>query len=210
MSGAAAQRRTRANGEASRQRILDAAAEIAGERGYEGTTINLVSRQSGLPASSIYWHFRDKDDLIAAVIDRSFGRWAELLGRPVRAPVGASRDEALRAMLRRTGDALDRQPDFLRLGLLLVLERRPAELLARRRFVEARRATRVRTTALYRALFAGLDDAAVAALVTTTLALADGLFVASQAGELELADGFDLMATTVLAAARSFGGDPPG
>ena len=37
-------RRTRANGEASRERILDAAAEIAGERGYEGTSINLVSQ----------------------------------------------------------------------------------------------------------------------------------------------------------------------
>ena len=42
------------NGEASRQRILDAAAEIAGERGYEGTSINLVSERSGLPASSIF------------------------------------------------------------------------------------------------------------------------------------------------------------
>ena len=33
-------RRRRANGEQSRTRILDAAAEIAGERGYEGTSIH--------------------------------------------------------------------------------------------------------------------------------------------------------------------------
>ena len=61
-------RRRRANGEQSRTRILDAAAEIAGERGYEGTSISLVSSRCGLPASSIYWHFKDKDDLIAAVM----------------------------------------------------------------------------------------------------------------------------------------------
>ena len=53
--------------------ILDAATEIAAERGYEGTSIALVSKKCGLPASSIYWHFKDKDDLIAAVIERSFG-----------------------------------------------------------------------------------------------------------------------------------------
>src|SRR4249919_1993187 len=68
-------RSKRADGALSRDRILDAAAEIAAERGYEGTSITLVSAKCGLPASSIYWHFKDKDDLIAAVIERSFGHW---------------------------------------------------------------------------------------------------------------------------------------
>src|ERR1700752_5209766 len=68
-------RRKRADGELSRERILDAASEIAAERGYEGTSIALVSAKCGLPASSIYWHFKNKDDLIAAVIERSFGTW---------------------------------------------------------------------------------------------------------------------------------------
>src|ERR1700747_2898541 len=68
-------RRKRADGELSRERILDAATEIAAERGYEGTSIALVSAKCGLPASSIYWHFKNKDDLIAAVIERSFADW---------------------------------------------------------------------------------------------------------------------------------------
>ena len=68
-------RRKRADGELSRERILDAATEIAAERGYEGTSIALVSAKCGLPASSIYWHFKDKDDLIAAVIERSYATW---------------------------------------------------------------------------------------------------------------------------------------
>ena len=68
-------RQRRPDGELSRTRILDAAAEIAAERGYEGTSIGAVSTKCGLPASSIYWHFKDKDDLIAAVIERSFTNW---------------------------------------------------------------------------------------------------------------------------------------
>ena len=75
-------RRTRANGEQSRERILDAATEVATERGYDGTTISLVSKKSGLPPTSIYWHFADKDDLIAAVIERSFARWLAALDLP--------------------------------------------------------------------------------------------------------------------------------
>jgi AcrR family transcriptional regulator len=73
-------RRRRVNGEVSQQRILDAATEIAAERGYEGTSIGLVSERSGLPASSIYWHFKDKDALIAAVIDHSFETWLSTVG----------------------------------------------------------------------------------------------------------------------------------
>src|SRR6201992_389176 len=79
-------RRKRADGELSRERILNAATEIAAERGYEGTSIALVSAKCGLPASSIYWHFKNKDDLIAAVIERSFADWLQAWRVPVEGP----------------------------------------------------------------------------------------------------------------------------
>ena len=82
-------RRKRADGELSRERILDAATEIAAERGYEGTGIAQVSAKCGLPASSIYWHFKDKDDLITAVIERSFASWLAAWQFPAE---GAPRD----------------------------------------------------------------------------------------------------------------------
>ena len=87
-STARARRRTRANGEQSRERILDAATEVATERGYDGTTISLVSKKSGLPPTSIYWHFTDKDDLIAAVIERSYQRWLPHSSCPAGRPPG--------------------------------------------------------------------------------------------------------------------------
>ncbi|OOK81536.1 bacterial regulatory s, tetR family protein [Mycobacterium kansasii] len=94
---AAKPRRGRADGELSRARILDAATEIAAERGYEGTSIALVSAKCGLPASSIYWHFKDKDDLIAAVIERSFGAWESAWAHRRAAPrKSGSRDWPLR------------------------------------------------------------------------------------------------------------------
>jgi AcrR family transcriptional regulator len=195
-------RRTRANGEASRQRILDAAAEIAGERGYEGTSINLVSERSGLPASSIYWHFKDKDELIAGVIDRSFNRWVDAVTAPIGVPEGSTPDELFQQAMQRTGAAIADFSDYLRLGLMLILEHRPEEPTARRKFLEVRKVASDRARALYAGFFADLDAGQIDQLVLLTMALADGLFVAQELGEVKLRTGFDLLATAVLGAAR--------
>jgi AcrR family transcriptional regulator len=201
-------RRTRSNGEASKERILDAAAEIAGERGYEGTSINLVSKRSGLPASSIYWHFKDKDELIAAVIDRSFTAWVEALTTVPDVPGDAVPTETFVAGLRNAGEQLTKFPDFLRLGLMLILEHRPEEPAARRRFHEARVETVNRIQQLYGLFFVGLGEPQLQRLARFTLAGADGLFVAGNEGEIDLADEFELLAHAVLGAARSLGWAP--
>jgi AcrR family transcriptional regulator len=199
--GVAETRRRRANGEASRQRILDAAAQVAGERGYEGTSMNLVSERSGLPASSIYWHFKNKDELIAAVIDRSFSGWADTLKRAESMPADGSREDALRLTLQRSGRVLAEFPDFLRLGLMLILERRPDEPTARTKFLEVRELTAARTRALYEHVFTDLSADDIAALVRLTIATADGLFIARELEDLDLSGAFDLLANAVLGAA---------
>ena len=61
--------------ERSRDRIMAAAAELARERGVSGATIAMVCERSGLPVSSVYWYFDDKDQLFAEVIRTSFATW---------------------------------------------------------------------------------------------------------------------------------------
>ena len=91
-------------------------------RGYHGTSIALVSKHSGLPASSIYWHFKSKDDLFAAMIERSFDAWMRTsLLLSMRRP-GVERGEQLRSNMREQAKGLIANPEFLRLGLLLSLE----------------------------------------------------------------------------------------
>ncbi len=173
-----AQRRTRANGEQSRERILDAATEVATERGYDGTTISLVSKKSGLPPTSIYWHFTDKDDLIAAVIERSFQRWLAELDLP---DVTADR-EWMTEFGGRVAKALLDAPDFLRLGLMLSLERRPVEPRAREMFLEVRDRAFHRFADMVRQVAPELDDEGVHLLTTYAIAGADGLFIAKEVG----------------------------
>jgi AcrR family transcriptional regulator len=197
-------RRRRLDGDASRQKILDAATEIAVERGYEGTSIGQVSERSGLPASSIYWYFKDKDGLIAAVIEQSFQTWLAGAGVDDEVDRDASVPEQLTGIMRRTGRALRESSGFLRLGLMLTLEKRREEPTARSLFLKVRQEALNRTIARYSTLFPSLDAAALHQLGTFTMAAVDGLFILGEVeGQTHDSDAsFDLLATAVLSAAR--------
>ena len=146
----------------------------------------LVSTKCGLPASSIYWHFKDKDDLIAAVIERSFAQWLSAWQMPVE---GTPR-ERLVGLAQQVAKALLDSPDFLRLGLMLALERRPVEPRARAMFIAVRAQAFDMLSSAIRELTPGLTDAQVHQLATYGIAGADGAFLAKEIG----GDSVDLLA----------------
>jgi AcrR family transcriptional regulator len=187
-----AARRKRADGELSRERILDAATEIAAERGYEGTSIGAVSAKCGLPASSIYWHFKDKDDLIAAVIERSFAHWLSAW----QFPAEGDAPDRMKGMAMQIAKALLDSPDFIRLGLMLALERRPVEPRARAMFLQARAQAYGQLTDVMGELTPQLTQAQTDQLATYALAGADGLFIAKEIGgdSVDLVGLFELHA----------------
>ncbi|SKX71633.1 TetR family transcriptional regulator [Mycobacteroides abscessus subsp. abscessus] len=137
-----------------------------------------MSKRCGLPASSIYWHFTDKDDLIAAVIERSFGQWLSAWRMP---DDGTARDRVAE-MTMQVAKALLESPDFLRLGLMLALERRPVEPRAREMYLQVRAEAQVRIREAAKELSPDLDEAAVDQLATYAMAGADGLFIAKEIG----------------------------
>lgn len=181
-----ASRRKRADGELSRSRILDAASEIAAERGYEGTSIGLVSKACGLPASSIYWHFKDKDDLIAAVIERSFAAWVQVW----QLPDHGTAEERFIGIAMQTAKALLDSPDFIRLGLMLALERRPVEARARTMFLQVRERALEQVSEHFADAIPELTDADVRQVAVYAMAGTDGLFIAKELG----GDGVDMLA----------------
>lgn len=129
----------RVDGEQSRTRILDAAERLLGERGFSGTGIAAISRESGLPASSIYWFFSSKQDLTAAVVERAAERWIE--GLADTAPQSPGGQTPLRSFFERAlARSGARLPEFVRLHLLLSLEQSEAdaELRERLRAVQER------------------------------------------------------------------------
>ncbi|WP_189154685.1 TetR/AcrR family transcriptional regulator [Lentzea pudingi] len=61
-------------GDESRRRILDAAEELFAERGFDRTSFVDIARRSGISRGSIPWHFKNKDGLVMAVVERAVGR----------------------------------------------------------------------------------------------------------------------------------------
>jgi TetR/AcrR family transcriptional regulator, transcriptional repressor for nem operon len=61
-------------GAASRERIVDAAADVMLERGVAGTSLDEVLAASGTSKSQLYHYFDDKDDLTQAVVRRQTER----------------------------------------------------------------------------------------------------------------------------------------
>ncbi|GAA3733339.1 AcrR family transcriptional regulator [Spinactinospora alkalitolerans] len=176
----------------TRRRLLDAATEIAAERGYDGTSLTLITKRSGLPASSVYWHFGSKDELLAAVIEHSFQEWLPAVPRWAPMEPGTDRREHLREVLRQAGRSLVDRPEFMRLGLMLSLERRVVEPAARARFLEIR--------AMMLKAMSGWWESALSEdvlkerpslplqLARLHIATSDGLFTAAQIPD----EGFDV------------------
>ncbi|MGV0626813.1 TetR/AcrR family transcriptional regulator [Mycolicibacter minnesotensis] len=190
-TGSQPKRRKRIDGELSRERILDAASQIAAERGYEGASIALVSAKCELPASSIYWHFKNKDDLIAAVIERSFASWLSAWQVPEEGTARAR----VQGLAMQIAKALLDSPDFIRLGLMLAMERRPVEARARAMFLAARSEAALALTQALTELTPGLSDTQMRQLVTYAIAGADGLFIAHQIdAEVDLVEMFGMHA----------------
>jgi TetR/AcrR family transcriptional repressor of nem operon len=58
-----------AKGRATRDRIVEAAAELIAEKGVAGMSLDDVRSRTGASRSQLYHYFQDRDDLVHAVID---------------------------------------------------------------------------------------------------------------------------------------------
>ena len=56
----------------TRQRILDAAEKLFARHGFESTSLRSIIASAGVNLAAIHYHFRSKEGLIRAVIERRF------------------------------------------------------------------------------------------------------------------------------------------
>ena len=63
----------------SRDQILASAQRLFMEQGFRGISMRQIAEQVGLTKAALYYHFRDKEDLFVAIVERYLNRTAELL-----------------------------------------------------------------------------------------------------------------------------------
>ncbi len=86
------ERRQRADGRRSRDAILDTAAGLATVEGLDGLSIGGLAERTGMSKSGLYAHFKSKEELQLATIDRANEIFAAEVLRPARAcPDGLAR-----------------------------------------------------------------------------------------------------------------------
>ncbi|MBG7586763.1 TetR/AcrR family transcriptional regulator [Rothia kristinae] len=112
--------------DARRRQILDAAAACF-RRGFTGTSMAEIIRESGLSAGSIYSHFSSKDEILQATAERTLQRAERILAEAASAEQAVTPRGIARTVPR---DVVDR--DLMRMFLQLwseaVLDPRIAQL----------------------------------------------------------------------------------
>lgn len=63
----------------SKAHILATALAVFAEKGFAKASMNDIVRASGLSKGGVYWHFKSKDELIAAIFDHFFVEQLALL-----------------------------------------------------------------------------------------------------------------------------------
>ena len=52
------------------QQIIDAAARVFREKGYDGATLRDIATEAGLLAGSLYYHIRSKEELLRLIVEQ--------------------------------------------------------------------------------------------------------------------------------------------
>ena len=190
-------------GARSREALLDAAERLMAEHGYDGATVAALVDEAGVPASSIYHYFGSKEGVLLAVMERGAERFFEALPDLDR-PLG-SQAEHLQALVQTIAATLERNPDFLRILVVMATQPVNAEGGEVHRVVNRVRELALRRLRTQMDLVFGVDAASSAAdqLARFALATFDGAFVASQASpQVELRELLDHLPAALIGVRR--------
>ena len=104
-------RQARAAGDATRERILDAALQVFSEHGFEGAKTREIAARADTNLGLIKYYFDSKEKLWKAAVDRVFDGLAEVLAVAVTGdPDRAALEKIVRELVRFAG----KNPAFIR------------------------------------------------------------------------------------------------
>ncbi len=108
----------RAQGDRSRQRLLDVATKMFIQRGYANSAVSQIARSANVQIPTIYYHYGSKQGLLAAVIEAR----ATWMREPVQLPPSARPESNVEAMVEHARHYFDEHLVGLRLRLILSFE----------------------------------------------------------------------------------------
>jgi TetR/AcrR family transcriptional regulator, regulator of cefoperazone and chloramphenicol sensitivity len=167
--------------DATRERILEAALDLFGERGLTGTTVRDIAERAKVNVAAISYHFRGKDELYRAVATSVIGsiesrvreRVAPLLDKPPANAAAALK--ALQNLAETIVDVIVGPPEMRRVARFIIREQMQPTFAFEILFGVMSRLHVAATRLL--ALAAGLDPEAKETMLRTFLIIGQVVFM---------------------------------
>ncbi len=186
-------RKTKEDALVTREALLDAAETCFDEHGWARTTLAMIGARAGYTRGAVYWHFRNKADVVEAVIDRVKGPFMQQLDGLV--DVGRTHPlRDLREVMRQSLTDLEADPRLRRTLAIIMLDCDTGEdtkdvlELRREGFTQAieRTANVIRRAGVLGQLRPGTDIESTAAIVhMIMLGAIHGYLLAPEAVDIE-------------------------
>lgn len=103
-------REVRGAGDAVRRRIVDVALELIAAHGFAATTTREIAERIGFTKAALYYHFRSKDDLLAAMVAPAVDDLTALVDMAPLHPSAADRRRVLEGYV----DVVEAHRDLVR------------------------------------------------------------------------------------------------
>lgn len=116
-----ARRATNAKNSESKEKLLAVAYKLMTKHGYSATSISMVCAEAGVPPTSIYWHFKNKEDLFLEVIKHGVEKYFTAVNQIHLEGAGAP-DGDYRANIKKITRILIKDHEFICFIMLAMLE----------------------------------------------------------------------------------------
>ena len=119
-------RRTKEDAEQTKTEILNSALELFYEKGFARTTFDEIAKRINLTKGAVYWHFRNKTDLLAELMRRTFTE-KEQKTWPTKPQVCSLAE--LREYYAHTAEAIESDPSFCKFLFFIIFQMEWSELI---------------------------------------------------------------------------------
>jgi AcrR family transcriptional regulator len=90
---------SRTDGEKTKKKILRAAERLFSKKGFHGTSVAEISREADVNKALIYYHFKDKNDIIVSLFRNIIEELEQSLDQSVEADDSLSKTEKVRLQI---------------------------------------------------------------------------------------------------------------
>ena len=122
-------RRTKEEAEQTRDAILDSALDVFYEKGFSRTTFDEIAKRINLTKGAVYWHFRNKVDLLAMLMKKKFSEKHQQTWEKYTPPQTLAELRKLLEMLARSTEA---DPAFCKFLFFIIFQMEWSEAVAAR------------------------------------------------------------------------------